>query len=335
MTNDLDFLHFHDRPLDWEQRQNGATAAAARRLKTTAEIANTRRMEVGVERFCPPKGLVNAINAAIASRSPLLLTGEPGTGKTQTAYYLARYFGLPEPFHFQVRSDSTAADLRYNFDAVAYLHDAYLAGRDDQAAKQITKLREQHGDPRAAPKYLKPGKLWQAYRHQGECVLLIDEIDKAPRDFPNDLLQELSDHRFDHPFLPTQVQRPKDQAPPLLVITSNGERRLPDPFLRRCIVHHIVLDEQLLDLILSAWRSSFAASLPPKVEQAAVEIFKKLRTDLKDRGRQPGAAELLIWLGILATAGTSAEQIKATPPEDLPGIGSLIKEHDDWQLLRN
>lgn len=333
MTHRLDFLRYHDQPLDWERHQAGDAARAAARLATTARAADGRRMADGAERFCPPKGLVNAINAAIASRSPLLLTGEPGTGKTQTAYYLARYFGLPEPFHFQVRSDSGAGDLRYDFDAVAYLHDAYLAGRDQQTADSLAALREQYGDPRAAPKYLKRGKLWQAYRQPGECVLLIDEIDKAPRDFPNDLLRELSDHRFDHPFLAQTIEPPEDAPPPLLIITSNGERQLPDPFLRRCIVHHIVLDDDLLKLILSAWRSRFAETLSADAEQAALRIFNTLRSRLKDRGRQPGAAELLVWLGILAAAGTSANDLASHPLAELPGIGCLVKQHDDWRLL--
>jgi MoxR-like ATPase len=333
MTDRLDFLRFHDQPLDWDRHDRHEGPAAAARLAATARAADPRRLREGAERFCPPKGLVNAINAAIASRSPLLLTGEPGTGKTETAYYVARYFGLPEPFHFQVRSDSTARDLRYDFDAVAYLHDAYLAGRDQAAAAELTTLRTRYKDPRAAPKYLKPGKLWRAYRHQGECVLLIDEIDKAPRDFPNDLLQELSDHRFDHPFLAEPVKRPDDQPPPLLIITSNGERRLPDPFLRRCIVHHIELGPELLKRILTAWRSTFAARLSPAAEAVAVGVFDDLRTRLKDRGRPPGAAELLVWLSVLATAGIGADELKAQPLTEMTGIGCLVKDHEDLGLL--
>lgn len=333
MTDRLDFLRYHQGPIDWEHHDRDEAPRAAARLATTAGAAGVRRLAAGAERFCPPKGLVNAINAAIASRSPLLLTGEPGTGKTQTAYYVARYFGLPEPFHFQVRSDSTARDLRYDFDAVAYLHDAYLAGRDGRTASDLTALRDQYGDPRAAPKYLKPGKLWQAYEQTGECVLLIDEIDKAPRDFPNDLLQELAEHSFDHPFLPWQVARPEGRPPPLLIITSNAERRLPDPFLRRCIVHHIVLTNELLGRILAAWRSSFADGLPRGTEDAAVAIFQDLRSRLKDRGRPPGVAELLVWLGVLAAAGVGPDELRKQPLAEKTGIGCLVKEHEDLVLL--
>jgi MoxR-like ATPase len=149
----------------------------------------------GAERFVAPDRLVAAINAALATRSPLLLTGDPGTGKTETAYFLARWLGhrrpVGQPLHFQVRSDSSANDLRYDFDAVAYLQDAY--------AQQIPEVGPGE-DPRLHPRYLRPGPLWQAYQSQQECVLLIDEIDKAPRDFPNDLLQEFSEQAFAKPF---------------------------------------------------------------------------------------------------------------------------------------
>ena len=338
MSNRLDFLHHHASPIDWD---NHDAEAARRHLTSTAHAASARRLEQGALRFCPPKGLVNAINAAIASRSPLLLTGEPGTGKTQAAYYLARYFGLPEPYHFQVRSDSSAERLRFDYDAVAYLHDAYLAGADPSMARMLQDLRDQHGDPRAAPRYLKPGKLWRAYQHPGECVLLIDEIDKAPRDFPNDLLLELSEHRFDHPFLPGQrIQRADQLPPPMLIITSNGERRLPDPFLRRCIVHRIELDRALLQTILGAWRSSFVERLPPQArehwpetEQTAMDRFWQMRDSLGQRGRQPGAAELLVWLGVLASGGMSAEDLRQPGLAELPAIGCLIKETDDLALL--
>jgi len=339
MSDHLDYVIFHERPIELEDAQRQQAARA--RLAPTVGAAEGRRLERGALRFCPPKGLVNAINAAIASRSPLLLTGEPGTGKTQTAYYLAKYFGLPDPFHFQVRSDSSAETLRYDYDAVAYLHDAYLAGSDPKIAKRLGDLRKRYGDPRAAPRYLTPGKLWEAYEHDGECVVLIDEIDKAPRDFPNDLLLELSEHRFDHPFLRHEIKRKEHLPPPLLVITSNGERRLPDPFLRRCIVHRIELDKPLLEMILAAWCSSFLERLPPGVDEqawaetqkAAVARFWVLRERLIQRGRAPGVAELLVWLGVLATAGTDAKALADQPLAETTAIGCLLKEMDDLALL--
>jgi MoxR-like ATPase len=342
MTDDpIGFLRYHEDPIDWDAHARDERKRAAEHLAGTRDAARLQDLRAGARQFCPPKALVNAINAAIASRSPLLLMGEPGTGKTETAYYVARYFGLDDPYHFQVRSDSTARDLRWDFDAVAYLHDAYLAGRDGQAADRLEQLRTRYGDPRAADRYLKKGVLWQAYEHQGDCVLLIDEIDKAPRDFPNDLLLELSQHRFRHPFLEQWVERPEALGPPLLIITSNGERRLPDPFLRRCIVHRIVLDRDLLQRILRAWSSRFAERLPdgfdhadwPATEDAGFERFMQVRDKLANRGRPPGAAELLVWMGVLASAGVTRAQLEAQSLAETIALGCLVKEPDDLGLL--
>jgi len=319
MSDPLAFVRYHEAPLDWSK--HNATAARAA-LTTTLDLAAQRTLEAGARRFQPPRPLVAAINAALASRSPLLLTGDPGTGKTETAYYLAQYFGLPPPYHFQVRSDSSARDLRYDFDAVAYLQDAY--------AKTIVTPTD-GSDPRAQPRYLKPGKLWRAYEETGECVLLIDEIDKAPRDFPNDLLQELSEQCFDHPFAAAPVRN--QGPPPILIITSNGERSLPDPFLRRCVLCHIELNDDLLRRILDAWDSAFAPRLPAGVRAAALPRFTEVRRLLRERGRPPGAAELLVWFNVLAVLQVPAATLAAAPLAELPGIHSLIKLPEDYPLL--
>ncbi|WP_295386411.1 MoxR family ATPase [uncultured Thiodictyon sp.] len=326
MIDAYTFLPQHADPIDWDHHD---AAQACARLKDSARVASHRRLSEGAEHFMPPPDLVNAINAAIASRSPLLLTGEPGTGKTQVAYYLARYFGI-ELFHYQVHSDSSARDLRYDFDAVAYLRDAYLTSLN------LTQRRAAH---RAAPdrtdrRYLHKGKLWLAYEHPGECVLLIDEIDKAPRDFPNDLLQELADYRFEHPFPPGAPIDRGNQPPPIVIVTSNGERRLPDPFLRRCIVYHIDLTPDLLGRILGAWQGEFADRLPPPVQGQALQRFLEVRERLERRaGRPPGAAEFLIWLTVLAAAGATGEQLAAPGLADLPALHCLIKDHEDYGHL--
>ncbi|WP_366929688.1 MoxR family ATPase [uncultured Thiodictyon sp.] len=319
MTDPLAFVRHQDRPLDWDRHDRKAARAA---LSGTIDMAAARRLDQGARRFQPPPELVAAINAALASRSPLLLTGEPGTGKTETAFYLSEYFGLSAPYHFQVRSDSSARDLRYDFDAVAYLQDAY--------AKAIGTPAD-GSDPRAQPRYLKKGMLWLAYESEDECVLLIDEIDKAPRDFPNDLLQELSDQCFAHPFggAPVRNQGP----PPIVVITSNGERSLPDPFLRRCVICHIELDDALLGRILDAWESAFAPGLGPELGAAALAGFKKVRGALKERGRPPGAAGLLLWCNVLAVQQFTAADLATGPLADLPGIVCLVKVPEDYQLL--
>ena len=326
MTDPLNVLHHQAATRDWGPADQ---AAARGRLAASADAASRRTLRTGARYFQPSEHLVNAVNAAIASRSPLLLTGDPGTGKTQVAYYLERYFGIPL-FHYQVHSDSSARDLRYDFDAVAYLRDAYLAALPVRGAKRGARAAP---PKRTDPRYLHPGKLWQAYEHDGECVLLIDEIDKAPRDFPNDLLQELADWCFEHPFPPGEPITRGTRPPPLVVITSNGERRLPDPFLRRCIVHHIELTEALLGRILDAWADQFAAGLPRPVQDRALARFKEVRRCLERRSRPPSAAELLIWLTVLAARGTTLEQLAVERLDQLPALECLIKDHEDYGHL--
>ena len=321
-----DAFHIVTQVNDWQQHKN-EQQQKQQALSYSANIATSRNLENAAENFRPAKGLlnaINAINAAIAARVPLLLTGEPGTGKTQVAWYLKCFFDIPL-FSYQVHSNSEATALRYDFDAVAYLRDAYLAQQspDQQEA--------QNGDdPRANPRYLKKAALWNAYQQQGESVLLIDEIDKAPRDFPNDLLQELDQYRFEHPFHKGEFIK-GEGAPPLTIITSNGERRLPDAFLRRCMVYQITLDKGLLHSIMQAWGSQFPR-LDEQVQQTALQHFMTIR-DISRLSKHPGTAELLLWLSVL-----SAQNIKQSDLEvslnKLPALECLIKDHDDYQYLK-
>ncbi len=326
MKQDQSTFHIVHKPDDWQQHDQKHQAEALQTLQANANIAEERRLDYAAERFRPSDDLLNAINAALAARVPLLLTGEPGTGKTQVAWFLKRFFNIAL-FEYQVRSTSQAADMRYDFDAVAYLRDAYLA--QQQSTSELAADKHTH-DPRAQAKYLKHGALWQAYENDGECILLIDEIDKAPRDFPNDLLQEIDQHRFAHPFHQGQFVERKG-APPIILITSNGERRLPDAFLRRCIVHHIDIDKILAD-IMQAWESQF-----PKLDSAtramALQRFRDIR-QLNRLSKKPGAAELLLWLSVLSAQNTQLTQInEEIALNKLPALLCLIKDHTDYQYL--
>jgi MoxR-like ATPase len=333
MNQMISKFHIVYRPDDWQTHDRQQQAVSLKTLEANADIATARHLENAAERFRPSNDLLNAINAALAARVPLILTGEPGTGKTQVAWFLKRFFNIAL-FEYQVRSNSQSADLRYDFDAVAYLRDAYLAqhGETPTAASNPTG-DDTPQDPRSQRKYLKPGPLWEAYQHEGECLLLIDEIDKAPRDFPNDLLQEIDQHRFAHPFQQGAYVGRKG-PPPIILITSNGERRLPDAFLRRCIVHHIELTNELLRNIMLAWESQFPY-LTPETRELALLRFQKIR-EINRLSKKPGAAELLLWLSVLSAQGITADKLaESIPLKDLPALMCLIKDHADYQHLGN
>ncbi len=268
--------------------------------------------------YRPSPDLVDAVNVALAVGAPLLVTGEPGTGKTQVAHYLAWYFNLEDRlFELHVRSTTTADDLLYTFDAVAYLHAASDHGRA--------------GQPLDKGAFVAPGPLWRAYGCGGPSVVLLDEIDKAPRDFPNDLLNVLDQHKFVVRETGLPVEKPAGQAAPIVVITSNSERRLPEPFLRRCIFHHIDFTRELVRQAVEARADSDFPDLPAEVREAAVARFFELRD--RQMRKKPATAELLVWLAVLAArGGVRVEALRDCPLRELPALTALVKDRDDLDL---
>ena len=290
-------------------------------------------------RYQPSDPLLLAINMALHTGSPLLLTGESGTGKTQAADFIGAFFGIPV-YRFLVKSTSTAQDLMYEFDAVGYLHWAQAASHQPTPALSPDAITEETQAVRQG--FLHKRALWEAYDTAGDAVVLIDEIDKAPRDFPNDLLHELDQHSFPHPFAPRQMVRPASGRPPIVIITSNEERRLPDAFLRRCIFHRI---ELTADLVAAAVESMAHAgtgdgetgqaafpNLTPAARQAARQRFWEIR-DLPGIDKKPSTAELLTWLCVLSALRVTAERLMQGSLRELPGIAVLIKDYGDLQRL--
>lgn len=266
--------------------------------------------------FVPGHELETAINTAIAVGEPLLITGEPGTGKTQAAYYAAYNLGIEPVIHFQVKSDSTAKDLLYHFDAVRYFHDANLRKETQQLSKAD---------------YVEKRALWQAIDSEIPRILLIDEIDKAPRDFPNDLLHELDKMEFTVAETEKLISAGKEKRP-MVFITTNSERRLPEPFLRRCVYHHIEFDDTILERAVEKRKNEYG-NLSKDFIKMAMQRFLALRD--KTLRKQPSTGEFLVWLRVLAlTVHTYPERLDQDL-SGLPYLGVLLKDHQDMRDLRN
>ncbi len=303
-----------------EAQQQPEPQLLAQRPFTRAD----RSFAADARRFVPGDALETAINTAIAVGEPLLITGEPGTGKTQAAYYIAYKLGIEPVIHFQVKSDSTARDLLYHFDTVRYFYDAHLSSLG------------QPGDGRVAPdkrSYIEPRALWEAFERSRERrvpqVVLIDEIDKAPRDFPNDLLLELDKMQFTIVETGEEVSAPR-QLSPIVIITSNSERRLPEPFLRRCVYQHIQFDDALVEQAVFNRRDEYA-TLSEEFLRLAIQRFLMLRD--QSLRKRPATGELLVWLRVLALATGSDETRLSGDLGSLPYLGVLLKDRQDIEGL--
>ena len=265
----------------------------------------------GTDRYVAPRELQLAVNAAITLERPLLVKGEPGTGKTLLAQEIARAAGAPL-IEWHIKSTTKAQHGLYEYDAVNRLRDAQL------------------GDPRASEikNYVVPGKLWEAFVSEQRLVLLIDEIDKADIEFPNDLLRELDRMEF---YVYETQQLVQAKSRPIVIITSNNEKELPDAFLRRCFVHYIRYpDEETLRAIVEV----HYPGLKQDLLREALAAFFQLR-ETPGLRKKPSTSELLDWLKLLLAEDIPAEtlreknQRKAIPPL----YGALLKNEQDVQLF--
>ncbi|MCB1552235.1 MAG: MoxR family ATPase [Xanthomonadales bacterium] len=265
----------------------------------------------GTDRYVATDALKLAVNAAITLQRPLLIKGEPGTGKTLLAEELARATGAPL-ITWHVKSTTKAHQGLYEYDAVSRLRDSQL------------------GDPRVEDvrHYIRRGKLWEAFESEQRAVLLIDEIDKADIEFPNDLLQELDRMEF-YVYETDETVRAKHR--PVIVITSNNEKELPDAFLRRCFFHYIAFpDRATLEQIVAVHHPDIEKHLVDR----ALEVFFDLR-EVPGLKKKPSTSELIDWLKLLLSDRIpAAALIERDPAKAIPPLyGALIKNEQDVQLL--
>jgi len=264
----------------------------------------------GTNNYVSTDDLAVAVNAAIALERPLIVKGEPGTGKTELARQVAIALDLPI-IEWNIKSTTKAQQGLYEYDAVSRLRDSQLG---DARVQNVSN-------------YIKKGKLWQAFNADQRLVLLIDEIDKADIEFPNDLLQELDQMQF-HVYETGETVQAKHR--PIVIITSNNEKELPDAFLRRCFFHYIRFpDTATLKQIVDV---HFPNIKPDLVAEALTQFFEIRETPgLK---KKPSTSEVLDWLKLLLVEDLSASDMRRDGKDALPKLhGALLKNEQDVHLF--
>jgi MoxR-like ATPase len=265
----------------------------------------------GSKSYVATDDLKVAVNAAITLERPLLIKGEPGTGKTVLAQEVAKALGAPL-IEWHIKSTIKAQQGLYEYDAVSRLRDSQLG---DEKVKDISN-------------YIKRGKLWEAFTSAERPVLLIDEIDKADIEFPNDLLQELDRMEF---FVYETGETIKAKKRPIVMITSNNEKELPDAFLRRCFFHYIKFpDPETMKAIVDV---HFPA-LKGRLVSEALKIFYDMR-EVPGLKKKPSTSELLDWIKLLLNEDIGPETLRETDPRKLipPLHGALLKNEQDVHLF--
>jgi MoxR-like ATPase len=293
--------------------------------------ASPRSQLLQPENYIADAGLKDACNVALLLGQPLLLTGEPGTGKTQLAYSLAWELGLEQPLKFETKSTSIARELFYTYDALKRFQDVqsgvtatnfldYIAFQ----ALGLAILRSRNPDE---VQHLLPSEILHSQKTRS--VVLVDEIDKAPRDFSNDLLNELELMYFRIPELGNEKIIGDANLQPIVIITSNSEKDLPDAFLRRCIYYNIPFpeSERLIEIVANCLGISAGSSSP--FLQAALNLFYRLRSHPVGLRKKPATAELLGWLIILKKITHASENPLMQKDLVFGTLSSLIKTAED------
>src|SRR5436190_22951249 len=255
-------------------------------------------------RYLADPQLVSAVNTALIVEQPLLVTGDPGTGKTTLAWSVASELGLGPVLEFHTRSDHQARDVLYEIDHMLRFYHAQI--RDERATRPEL--------------YLKWNALGEAIRSPARRVVVIDEIDKAPRDFPNDLLDEIDRMEF---HVPELGLRYKAAERPVVIITSNSERQLPDPFLRRCVFHRLEFPSG--DRLQAILRERLGhLDLPQRLIEVATKRFEQLR-QVAGFEKLPSTAELIAWVRVLHASGIDPEELRNSKLAELPFPGTIVK----------
>ncbi len=312
------------------------TGTGIPRKEGASDLPRSNRKEfTQPDKYLADKGLIDAANVALMLGQPLLLTGEAGTGKTQFAYSLAWELGLGDPLKFETKSTSAARDLFYTYDALKRFQHIQTKQESDDILDYITYqalglaiLRTL--TPTDVKEFLKGGI--SPTENPARSVVLIDEIDKAPRDFPNDILNEIENMYFRIPEMENKKVEANREFPPIVVITSNSEKDLPDAFLRRCVYYNIPFpDENEKERLQAIVINRLAERLKGKDAfiDDALELFYALRTG--GLRKPPATAELIGWMMVLKDMAPDAENPLAQENLAERTLSNLIKTTSDQE----